>query len=43
MVSMGYILTALMGWQFLDEKITAFRIAGILFICSYVAILAWST
>src|SRR4051812_48219090 len=37
MVSMGYILAALMGWLFLNESVTPFRIAGILLICAGVA------
>ncbi len=43
MVSMGYILAALMGWLFLNEAVTPFRIAGILLICAGVAVIARST
>jgi multidrug transporter EmrE-like cation transporter len=42
MVSMGYIIAALMGWLFLNESVTPFRIAGILLICVGVAVIARS-
>ena len=33
LISVGYIITAVLSWFFFDEKLTLFRFLGILLIC----------
>jgi multidrug transporter EmrE-like cation transporter len=40
LASLGYVLAAALGWQFLGESLGIVRIAGIAVICSGVTILA---
>ena len=40
MLSMGYVIAALLAWQFFGEQLTASRIAGIAIVLVGVAVLA---
>jgi multidrug transporter EmrE-like cation transporter len=42
MVSIGYVLTAALGWLFLGEVITPSRLGGIVLICAGVVLIARS-
>lgn len=42
MISLGYVLTALMAWQLFGEHVTATRLAGIFVTCLGVFIIARS-
>jgi len=42
LVSIGYILTGLLGWFFLGEVVTSSRVGGIMLICAGVALIARS-
>ena len=42
MISMGYVITALLAWFFFDENLTLLRMAGIFVICSGVFLMSRS-
>jgi len=42
MVSIGYVLTAILGWFFLGEVVTLSRLGGIMLICAGVVLVARS-
>ena len=42
MISLGYVFTAILAWQFFGEHVTVFRMVGILITCVGVFLIATS-
>ncbi|MGH7155332.1 MAG: EamA family transporter, partial [Acetobacteraceae bacterium] len=42
MISIGFVIVALLGWAFLGETLTPTRVAGIAFICCGVLLVSRS-